>query len=286
MIMNADLKKKLALLSSYLIVAVAVAVEMERINHEYHEFIQTLIRKHRRKNKFFPRYHAPRLTRKTWDEYSKSINNMTFCQMFRMSKESFQRLCDKICNHIGEEIFRPQSFLQSGTYLPRLMAANDYHGGFISGELKVAIAIRMLGGGSYLDLMFGFSISRSTLYREFDNVISWINECFEFELPGFLHNKDAKSLKSISDGFAEFSGGVFNGIIGALDGIAIRINCPTEADGIVDPGNYWTRKQFYALNVQAICDAKKRFLWVSTGHQVATHDSLAFDGTALNNHLR
>jgi hypothetical protein len=44
--MNADLKKKLALLSSYLIVAVAVAVEMEKIDHEYHEFIQSLIQKH------------------------------------------------------------------------------------------------------------------------------------------------------------------------------------------------------------------------------------------------
>jgi hypothetical protein len=44
----------------------------------------------------------------------------------------------------------------------------------------MAITIWMLAGASYLDLIFGFSISRSTLYREFDNVIQWINQTFLF----------------------------------------------------------------------------------------------------------
>jgi hypothetical protein len=258
--MNTDLKKKSTLLSSYLVLTVTVAAELERMDQEYYDYIESMIRKHRRKKNFFPRYRAPRLARKTWNEYCESLDDTTFRRMFRMSKELFQRLCDKICNHVGEELFRPQSFLQSGNYLLQLMAANDYHGGFISGELKLAITIRMLAGGSYLDLMFGFSISRSTLYREFDNMIYWINQFFKFDLSGFLKNKDVESLKSISNGFAEFLGGVFNGIIGALDGIAIRIKCPLEADGVADPGGYWTRKQFYALNVQAICDSKKKFL--------------------------
>jgi hypothetical protein len=249
------------------------------------EYIKLYLHRRRRRKKFFPRYRAPRLIRKTWSEFQDNLDDTTFRRMFRMSKESFERLCEKILNSIGVEHFRPESFLSSGNYLPQLEAANNYLGGFISGELKVAITIRMLAGASYLDLIFGFSISRSTLYREFDNVTDWINGCFEFGLSGYLKNKDVNALKNVSNGFADFSNGVFNGIIGALDGIAIRINCPTAADGVADPGNYWTRKQFYALNVQAICDSKKRFLWVSTGQQGATHDSLAFDGTKLNNHL-
>ena len=37
----------------------------------------------------------------------------------------------------------------------------------------------------------------------------------------------------------------------------------------------------FALNVQAICDAKKRIVWASTGHQGSSHDSSAFADTNL-----
>jgi hypothetical protein len=82
--------------------------------------------------------------------------------------------------------------------------------------------------------------------------------------------------------FAAASDGVFRGCIGALDGLAVKMKCPTLSDLIPDPGNYFCRKGFYALNVQAICDKLRRFIWVSTGHKGSTHDSLAFDGTHLN----
>jgi hypothetical protein len=141
--------------------------------------------------------------------------------MLQMLNESFSELCECICNTVGEEVFHPESFLCTGKYLPQLVATNHYHGGFISGELKVAIAIRMLDGATYLDLIFGFLISQSTLYRELNNVITWINESFQFSLAGCIKNKDEEKLRDISNDFAEFSGGVFNGIIGALDGIAI-----------------------------------------------------------------
>ncbi len=34
-------------------------------------------------------------------------------------------------------------------------------------------------------------------------------------------------------------------------------------------------KNFYALNMQAICSKTKSFLWFSSGHEGSTHDSLA-----------
>jgi hypothetical protein len=54
---------------------------------------------------------------------------------------------------------------------------------------------------------------------------------------------------------------------------------------ISDPGNYYCRKGFYALNVQAICDKLRRFTWVKTGNKGSTHDSTAFTGTRLNQEL-
>jgi hypothetical protein len=44
--MNTDLKKKSALLSSYLVLTVTVAAELERMDQEYFDYIESLIRKH------------------------------------------------------------------------------------------------------------------------------------------------------------------------------------------------------------------------------------------------
>lgn len=275
-----------ALIASSFITIIAAAAHNQRL--QTNVFLQyfRIQKRRRRKTKFFPRYRSPRPIRKTWDEFSETIDNTMFRRMFRMSKDSFKRLCETVRNVVGEDTFHSESFLEAGTYLPNLRNANNYNGGFISGELKMAITIRMLAGASYLDLMFGFTISRATLYREFDIVIGWINESFKFHLPSFIKNKDVESLQNISREFSEFSDGIFSGIIGAVDGIAIRIQCPSASDGVSDPGNYWTRKQFYALNVQAICDSKKKFLWVSSGNQGSMHNLIAFENTKLNKLLR
>lgn len=118
----------------------------------------------------------------------------------------------------------------------------------------------------------------------FESTINWINQTFDFELVGLLQqfkngNLSALAkLKELSSDFALDSDMVFNGCIGAIDGLAVRIKCPTE---VRDPGNYFCRKNFYALNVQAICDRNKRCLWISPGHQGASHDSFAWSETKL-----
>ena len=97
-----------------------------------------------------------------------------------------------------------------------------------------------------------------------------------------MKEENVDALEHRSQEYSEVTlGANTRGIIGALDGLAVQIKRPTSSDGVNDPGNYYSRKQFYALNVQAICDAYKRFLWVSTGHQGSTHDSLAFSSTQL-----
>ena len=117
-----------------------------------------------------------------------------------------------------------------------------------------------------------------------------MNETFEMPLvrllTGFNHDDSdcVKSLKDISDQFSLDSDGLFWGCIGALDGLAVRIKCPTLKE-VPDPGNFFCRKNFYALNVQALCDIKKQFLWVSTGHHGCTHDSTAFSEMQLHEFL-
>lgn len=75
---------------------------------------------------------------------------------------------------------------------------------------------------------------------------------FEFPLVKWLREENWEALDRVSDLFAEASGDVFKGCIGALDGLAIKIKCPTMSNMIPDPGNYFCRKGFYALNVARV----------------------------------
>ena len=97
----------------------------------------------------------------------------------------------------------------------------------------------------------------------------------------WIVNRNEATLNTVAEAFSSASGGSFGNCIGALDGVAIKIRAPYASNMIQDPGNYFCRKGFYALNVQTICDKHRRVLWMSTGHKGSTHDSTAFLETQL-----
>jgi DDE superfamily endonuclease len=149
----------------------------------------------------------------------------------------------------------------------------------VTGEIKVAVAIRMLAGGSYLDIgpLFDVSIGHASLLH----TVEWILKILEFPLAAFLRERKWVELRTRCDVFAEKSNGVLYGAFGALDGLAVRIRSPTLKE-VSDPGkNYYCRKGFYALNVQAICDKTKRFLWCYPSNKGSTHDSVTFAASRL-----
>lgn len=63
-----------------------------------------------------------------------------------------------------------------------------------------------------------------------------------------------------------------------MDGVAIRIQKPADEFG---PRAFFTRKGFYALNVQATVDSRYLFRTMSVTTVGASHDSLAFATSAL-----
>ena len=62
-------------------------------------------------------------------------------------------------------------------------------------------------------------------------------------------------LEQIKEGFDAASKHKMTGCVGALDGMAVRMERPR---GVPDPHLYWHRKHFYAVNLQAIVDAQRR----------------------------
>jgi len=155
----------------------------------------------------------------------------------------------------------------------------------LTGEVKVAISIRMLAGGFYRDLVPLFGPSTAHLYTVFDNFIVQILETFHFPLVPWLRERNWTALQNLASLFAEKTDGVFYGPFGALDGLAVCIRSPTLTD-VPDPGNYFCRKGFYALNVQAICDKRLRFLWIFPSSKGSTHDATAFRHSRLMDLLK
>ena len=92
------------------------------------------------------------------------------------------------------------------------------------------------------------------------------------------------NLRCISTEFSVGSGGILKGCIGALDGWLDKIKCPTLQE-VNNPGKYMSRKGFFALNVQAIVDKRRRILWRHIGQKGSAHDSNVFKATKLYKHL-
>jgi DDE superfamily endonuclease len=240
---------------------------------------------------FLDRYynhHVPlteRRRRHHWSELKQSLSDPMFRRMFRMKKEWFDDLCKEINDCVGDRVFKSENWLNDDNNNSAIATskASDAWGGIVSGEMKVACTLRMLAGGSYVDILMAYNISNCQVYTVFHEVIGWIGSTFAFPLTNYLLSENIAALKVISEGFSKRSDGVFKGCIGALDGLAIRIKCPNRTlDGVCDPKNYFCRKGFFALNVQAICDHEKRVIWLSTGHKGSTHDSTAFGETTLS----
>merc|ERR1712224_282628 len=89
-----------------------------------------------------------------------------------------------------------------------------------------------------------------------------------FTLERDLHNLDA--LARLAAGFKARSYDQITHAVGAVDGVLIPIIQPKTNDS----GKYWTRKRYYAWNVQAVCDADCRITHISALCCGATHDSL------------
>lgn len=96
----------------------------------------------------------------------------------------FSDLCLQIKTIIGESEFNSEDYLNglssptiSNIGKPKMMYAHmQSTGGFICGETKIALSLRLLAGGSYLDLSLLYEISSSYSYEIFHHVVQhWFN---------------------------------------------------------------------------------------------------------------
>ena len=211
--------------------------------------------------------------RMTWNQENKRFSDRMFYRLFRMPRGCFNDLCYKIEKVLGENTFKSETYLEKfkdmGSRTKQSCMYNNsatHTGAYISGEIKVAITLRMLAGASYLDMYLWMNINVDYIHILVQKVMrEWFCHdavmCIDF-YKTVLQNK--KNLDNIKEDFATKSGDVLDGCIGALDGWLVRITCP-RINEVKNPGKYFSRKGFYAINVQAIVDKKKDLVEVYWG---------------------
>jgi len=115
------------------------------------------------------------------------------------------------------------------------------------------MALRYLGGGSYTGICAVFGVARATMYNCLWEVVDAVNTTpaidFNFE-PG-----DPTWRQRTAHGFQRRRRSPFDNSSGATDGIAVQQEQPL-ASNVPCVADYFSRKRFYALNTQEICNAQ------------------------------
>ena len=228
--------------------------------------------------------HRLKRKRMTFSKFRDYLSDRQFRKMFRMSKTCFEELCDVIRENVGEDEFNSEDHLDfnlSGNKRKMFRAHEQSTGGFISGEVKLALSLRLLSGGSYDDLAIIYGVGESHTFKIFhDAMENWIchDNFHNVNMIKDMLKKDDVMKEIAADFAAGTTKGVLGGCIGAIDGWLVRINKPT---GVPNASSFLSRKGCFAINAQATCDKKKRFLWKSILCRGGEHDASAFAETDL-----
>jgi len=143
-----------------------------------------------------------------------TLNETLFKAMFRIDRRTFEELVTKLT-----------PILQKN-----LVYATNSSGSSISINTRLAVTLRWLAGGSYIDLCFAWGIGHSTFFS--DRGVLWptieaLNNLFDIGVPIY----DEAALTALSDGFSTQSHGILRGCIMAMDGLAVKTRAPFKYEG-------------------------------------------------------
>lgn len=253
-------KRKQKLMKFIFFVAISACVASNMILYT-HDRQLALRRMQRRRQFAVPR---PLRAGVTFSSITCVYNESMFRRAFRMDQRMFEVLVDIVRDDITKD---EEMGKRSGrTTLPP--------------DIKVAVFLRMMAGGSYLDMPTSYRIGTSSAHAIFNSVLEAVNR--RIQLPGLPKSRAA--LKIMSDEFktSRVPHSPLSGCVGALDGIAIKIKKPADT---LRPKEYFCRKHFFALPVQALVNAKYQFIDYSARTVGSTHDSLSHAVSGLGRYL-
>lgn len=204
-------------------------------------------------------------------ELDMQLGPFEFRRSYRMQKELFLELVNTI---------KPLLSIGRRRRHRHRVDPND---GSISPELRVSAALRYFGGGSVDDIMRSHGLSRSSLFVSVWAVVDAINKHPELAIR-FPENHNKQ--RSIASGFQATSEAQFDCCVGAIDGMLVWTEKPSEKDCLgmkCGSGNFLCeRKRKFGFNMQGICDAQGRFIDVWIINPASSSDYTAFTRSKLD----
>ena len=182
----------------------------------------------------------------------------TWKKNFRMSKECFYNLVAQL-----DEVIRPKP--------------NSPNYRALTTDKKLAITLYYLKDtGSLWMTANTFGIHQSTVTKVLKEVCSAINAVLG---PQYLHlprNKDEMRQKAAE---FELRFGMIQAI-GCIDGTHVAIKRPQD-----NSQDFFNYKQFFSLNIQAVCDSNGSFMDVECKWPGSVHDAKVFANSSICKNL-
>lgn len=131
-----------------------------------------------------------------------------------------------------------------------------------------------------MDLCFAWGISMSVFFSS--RGVLWPTiEAIEEHFQLGLDLDNIEQLNHQAAGFRRHSNGVMTNCVAAIDGLIVKTRAPTAAETSA-PKHYRSRKGGFGVLVLAGCDVDGRFVFASPNFTGSTHDSIAWNLTALS----
>jgi hypothetical protein len=206
----------------------------------------------------------------SWEDHVKRFTEKEFKQRYRLDWAAFKALLRLIRDDISVHDEKQARYAKGGE--------------LVLPEVKLAIALRYLAGGSHLDLRLLYHVSSSFVYKCVWAVVDAINDKVKVEFP----IDDVQKLKILEAEFrAQSRGGIWAGQVAAIDGVHFKIVAPSNEEVNQKALKYFVaRKDEYALLCIAMCDARRRISFYDISSTPTTHDSLAWEATGLGQRIK
>ena len=198
----------------------------------------------------------------SWAEYESMLDERDFQRCFRLTRAGFQELHDALRNQL--EVDSVAQAVRSRGYP-------------IDSRVRLAVTLRYLAGGSYIDLRQLYKISKTEVFHCVWKTVDAINGYLKIVFP----LDDPDKLAILEAEFAAHSRKqVWRGQVACVDGADFKQKNP----GVAVPNpleHYVGRKGCYAILCIATCDYARRFLSYDMNMGARTHDSLAWKNSKV-----
>lgn len=179
-----------------------------------------------------------------------------FRECFRMSREELRRLYEYVGDHPvfyndrGRHQRHPM--IQLTVFLYRLGSGNRLS--------DVQRTLGRISRGSIIQYTLRATVA---IISKFAEVVAWPGPMRRLEIETFFADKYR-----------------IPGCVGFIDGSHIILH-KSPSFGIEKNAKFWSRKKRYGLLILAVCDEKKRFTYLQTGHYASANDFRAQRSSAI-----